>query len=361
MRKTQENRCIYCTKSPPEVTFKDREHVIPKFLGRFTPDNLYFQGHTVCDECNSELSKLETVFAEDSKEGILAVMYGIRKATTIRRGNRLKISISANCDLGVFKNIFPFVLPQNQEALIPKPMVLMKDKKGVYQVILMEEITKINEGTKKFQKKKEWIGRLNKKGIMVFGNKEFPPERITSIMKKFDVDVKKSKPKYLEKNSPLYVHFQGKIDDTILRLPAKIAFNYFAYCANQSEMNDILFNKEFDNIRNYIRHGQYNGERPVDLTRKSILYDERNSKKVRLVHLLSFTEKGNRIVSKISLFGYITYEIILGNYPFRVSHNRKKFGCGTCFNPFSGEIMKLSSSSIPYFLVTPDRYELFCR
>lgn len=363
MKELENIKCIYCEKSPPVVTFNNREHVIPQFLGRFTPENLYFQGNIVCDKCNAEFSSLETVFAEDSLEGLIAIIYAIREVTTIRsRGDRLKYSTSG-C-LQEFENIFPFVSPEGQ-TVYPKPMVRMKNKDGTYQVILIEEIAKMNENTKEFQEKKKWMKTLSQKGIMFWGNREFPPKKIASIMKKFDVDIdlEKSKLKHINLaesiENQIKIHFEGKIDNTLLRVPAKIAFNYFAYCAKQSNMRDSLFDKEFDNIRNYIKYGTYNEQRPIIPTNESILYDEKDSKKVRLVHLVCFIQENNQIIGKVSLLGRFTYKVILGNNPFKVSFDRRRFGCGTCFNPFSGEIMKLSS--IPYFLITSDKYGLFCR
>lgn len=42
-------KCAFCLKSEPYVSFKNRPHVIPEFLG-----NKYLLHHDECDQCNSE-------------------------------------------------------------------------------------------------------------------------------------------------------------------------------------------------------------------------------------------------------------------------------------------------------------------
>lgn len=131
-------RCIYCLKT--DGTFSGREHVIPQFLGTFTPKNLLLK--PVCNGCNSIVfSKFETVFKEDSVEGLIAAQFRLRNDSSIRfRNERMKINKRISGEQRIFDETFPFLDPVTGRA-IPVPHVIIEGKNGKTLILLLKGIT----------------------------------------------------------------------------------------------------------------------------------------------------------------------------------------------------------------------------
>lgn len=362
--------CIYCKKSENETAFSNKkgEHVISECLGSFP---LYFGGEVVCKICNSEFSKLESVFKEDSIEGMHSAIWGIRDTYTIRmRKDRLNWTVtSQDGELGIFAEDFLFASPKEQK-LYPKRIIILslkqkKDNNMIY-ILFVEKFAELaKKNNQEFRKRKEWIKSLGELNIKLFGDKDWPIERMRYVLKQYDTKYNERSREYFGdkvRGQQWRVDYNMKVDDILFRVPAKIAFNYFAYCAIKQNMDDILFKPEFDKIRNYVRFGLHCGtQRPISIVNKSILCDEKNSNKKRIGHILTFHKKGNYIVSEVTLFNFFTYRIILGQYPFKIqSYRDTNFGCATFFDPFSGYISNKLYGS-PHVIVGKPDYGLFCR
>lgn len=89
-------KCIYCLKNNTQTTFNNCEHIIPQFLGTFSPLNPLFKGDLVCDQCNNTFNPLETNFKEDSEEGIYGQMLNIERNNSVRlRGKNVKLKFKS--------------------------------------------------------------------------------------------------------------------------------------------------------------------------------------------------------------------------------------------------------------------------
>jgi len=119
-----------------QTTFNNREHIIPQFLGKFSPLNPLFKGDIVCDQCNNEFSPLETNFKEDSEEGIYGQMLNIQGNNSVRlRGKNIELKFTSGMESNFFNNIFPFLRWNRDKFVIEiKPQVQLKNYEGIYQI-----------------------------------------------------------------------------------------------------------------------------------------------------------------------------------------------------------------------------------
>jgi hypothetical protein len=103
-------KCIYCNHTEDE--FND-EHVIPQFLGGFTPLNpiLKKSDGLVCKKCNSKsFSALETILKEDSEEGRFSQQLNLQGNGSVRvRGHRVKMNLNTGDPNSSLNSMFPFL------------------------------------------------------------------------------------------------------------------------------------------------------------------------------------------------------------------------------------------------------------
>ncbi|MFA5793173.1 MAG: hypothetical protein WC897_04890 [Candidatus Gracilibacteria bacterium] len=353
-------RCIYCLQEKPIEGFSKREHVISQFLGTFEPD-LYFQGDTVCDQCNNELSGIETVFAEDSWEGVQTAMLKIRCKKTVRlRGERIKFNLSSDGNLGVFNNLFPQINPRTRQIEF-RPHVVIRTNQGGYHVLFIDTFSQLTPGGSKYQATQRWLLGLDRTKIHIFADNDYPLEVIIRMLADLGVTYREeARESYEEDNrgENITMSFEGEMDDIIRRVPCKIAFNYFALCANASGFDEIIYRKEFDAIRNFIKDGTRPNEGlPIRLTSDPTLYNELRSEQRIQAHQVSFLHQNGRIKAKVTLLGYFNYEIDLGKYPLLI--DPRTFGCGSLFDPFNQIVLDLQSSPVP--ILGRQRFALFNR
>lgn len=360
--------CIYCKKTEEGTEFASKkgkgEHVIPQFLGRF---DLYFGDDVVCKACNNKLSKTEGIYKEGSLAGIHSAIYGIdeNKKSSIRiRKNRVSWKfISIGGKLGLFKDMFPFI--QFTESKIkPRSVIMLDHKKSkMMHILFIEKYAKYAEKkNKEFTKRKEAIDKFKspykKINISLYGNEEegWTLEKIVNLLNTYGLTYnKKSEERFEDKDrgTGWKMEYFENGDKKTLRTPAKIAFNYFTFCAKEAGMIDIVQNPVFDPIRQYISDGKL----PSEEYKPAFNYDGQN-KDAEGRHIVTFQKEGDYITSFIKLFGIFSYKIILGKYPFKIQSNN--FGCGTGFNPFSKEIIN-SMYSTPQPIIGKAKYGLFCR
>src|SRR5665213_321846 len=153
------NKCIYCGKNNPEITFKSVEHVIPRLLGAFD-DNPTLVG-CVCDNCNQKIfGPLETRFKEDTHEGIMCQRFNLSGSYQIRiRNKNYKMSAELGLEDSFFNQMFPFFRFNNgklETALIPQIKIRGYAGEG-YIILLIDEIKKLPRGRTKFKKLKNTL------------------------------------------------------------------------------------------------------------------------------------------------------------------------------------------------------------
>ena len=146
----------------------------------------------------------------------------------------------------------------------------------------------------------------------------------------------------------IQINYKCTIDRDLMRVIAKIVFNYFIYCTEQdgSYYKNFLYEANFDKLRNFIYNGSGDWKEIVKFSKQKAILDIEGDGSIRiLAHTIQFTLKGDLIMAKISLFGQWIYEVEIGKYPLST---QTKFGCGHMFDPFSKSIHPIG----------PDKYSL---
>lgn len=143
-------RCIYCMRA--DRPFKGEEHVVSQLLGRFNPD-LFLK--VVCDICNSKtISKLETIFKEDSMEGLIAAQYRCKTSSSIRfRNHRLKANFRVSGKESMFSHIFPCIDAETGQVVLV-PHIFVEGRNGKKQVLFLKGV----QDAKNFEERIGWTG-----------------------------------------------------------------------------------------------------------------------------------------------------------------------------------------------------------
>lgn len=346
-------RCVYCLKNEEETTFAHREHVMPQFLGTFSPLNPVLVGDLVCDTCNHAFSPFERNFHEDSEEGITGQMLNIDNRHSVRlRGKNVKMVTSNGIGVDMLDQVFPFFKREAERLVVElKPQVQLRNYDGVYQVFLPEALRVIKKDGREFRDVKKRIAGLQQKDIRIFAPADHAGDEaafssVVALLVDFGITYKEGEKAFsaIEKRegTPFEISMECTVNRDIGRVLAKIAFNYFAYCANTSQKSDILFGENFDRIRQFIRGDESIALKDVviSLDKDVILGEERDGQKRLLAHVVVFEEVNGQIIAKLSFWGRRIYEIAIGAIPSDLSV--RNFGCGHVFDPFKQRIHNIS-------------------
>lgn len=326
------NQCIYCRKESPKVSFNKVEHVIPQSFGVFNNNHTL---NCVCDNCNHYFgNNLELQLARDSAEGHLRFASGIKpenefkslgkKSTTIVKLHEGELA-GAYCYREYSSSL-------GRLEIKPCQQVGILNSLEKYDYYLPQDIPT-------FQEAKNKGYDLNRKDVFRFLPCE-AIEHLTEALRKKGYTPSSSVELSLKRSS-VSDHFVAncEVDFNInhsFRAMAKIAFNYFAYHYSAA----IALRSEFDDIRNYIRFDKKSNDY-VTPVKEPILEDEKHGEQRVVGHfiLIYKVQKCNAVMSKISLFNQIYYEITLScNYSGAIN----KIGHFYC--PHNNEIMQLQNT-----------------
>ena len=343
-------RCIYCLQEGSRITtFASREHVIPASLGLFSPLNPTLINH-VCDNCNSKIfSPLEANFIEDSFEGLYAQKLDLNgRGSVIMRAKNLQIERIEGFGDGFFDEMF-FFLRAEGRRLAPyfRAQIKLRHYKGGYRVFLPEALKRIQRGSKRFEKISSELKKLDQKDIKVFAPSSEELNEAIELLRTFGVPYKEkeSRGQPLQTGEKLTIHeeYTVRINADIGRVLAKISFNYFAYCTQQSGKEDILFGPEFNRIRAFINSGIGVLKDIIPSIKEEPILDDEHRENMRVImHLINFRIENRFIIARMTFFGLSAiYKIILGKIPDGL--NSENFGCAHAFDPFNRSIMNLSN------------------
>lgn len=348
------SKCIYCLKNEVETSFQSREHVLPEFLGLYEPETLVLRD-CVCDTCNSVFSKLETKFREDTFEGILGQRLNFQnKNSIIVRNKNLKITPLSKFSNSLFQRTF-FLLKIENEKLIPdlRSHITLKMKNGGYRVFLLESLSTLKIDSSKFNKIKKDIANLSKEDIWIFvSQKEESIEKAKDILKNYGLtynEKERASGDDISESVEISEDYKGTVDKDIVRVIAKICFNYLCYCAKKDGKLDILFHKNFDSIRNFIYKGEGRPQSFFNIDQNRILGEESESNKNFMGHTLCFGQENEKLYFRITLFGFQPYKLFLGEIPEELKH--KLFGCAHVFDPLGRKIYNIAQNRQP---ISPD-------
>ncbi len=324
-------RCIYCQEAKPAEAFQRTEHVLPQSFGTFR-NNLTLT--IVCDSCNQHFGdNVELALARDTYEGHSRFEYGVRNPEEFRpfgRNSRIILRIGEGEFAGAYA-YREYCQEADDVVLRPLPQVgFFMVALGKYEYFLLDEIPTERELQEKgFDcwhpaairglaiDEGQLRDKLGEKGITFrYGGEVLPPQRSESVL----------------------CELEGRIDRTIFRAIAKIAFSYLAYWQRESFVNESAF----DPLRRYIRYDEKPGYKLVDIRQEAILADEPIAGRRRLGHLITinWAQNGVSIISQVSLFNWVTYCVSLArDYP----GERRDIRRGNFFDIANREILELGA------------------
>ncbi len=369
-----EYKCVYCKKTGQRDEDFNREHVIPRFLGKFQPVNPVLIG-IVCAECNAKFSKMERKFKADSTAGILCQMLNLEEKPKIRvHNNRVKNAFSYKLENGLFNGQFPNLKADKGEIkFYPTNQVVINDKQGGYTVVLPDLMKKQNKKNKNYERLVEDIKNkyAERSGVSIFAEakSEKDSSRLDEIIKwlkeEFDIEYKEIERVHnehaREEKRGLEVNQDITVDHEIGAVLAKMAFNYLSYSAQAGGEADKLFSPNFDKIKAFVS-GDKNIELKSIITKISddpILEEERGGMRF-IVFYITFKEDDGKIVARISFFGREVFDVVIGDIP--AEWKRPDFGSGHAFDPFKHQILSLSQMrpTVPMTEASP-KFGLFRR
>jgi len=335
-------RCAYCLKSESETSFNNREHVIPQSLGLLDPDIFFIKGDFVCDKCNNFFSDLETLFIEDTWEGTISKdVIRDRPRGLERRGKLFSLITDFPSQQDVFDKYHHY-LEMNEGALISRfvPQISLIDKvTGKKIVHPFSEIAKASNSKKK-RLQTRYKNRNFDVGIYALHDHQI--DEAIKILQELNVAYnEKERATIKERPTSINVEIQGTITPTIVRVVAKIAFNYLIYSADQEGSVAEIFGEEFNNLRRFIMGDESLVKTIlVEIDPKPMLLT-REFKPIRyFAHVLSFEEENGLLMAKVNFYGVpLIYKILLGKMPD--VWKKEKFGSGHLFNPVAKEIFQL--------------------
>lgn len=336
--------CIYCEVNETEGSFNGKEHVIPRLMGVFQ-DNLTLKD-VVCDNCNSVIfSSLETEFKEDTEEGIWLQMFNFEDNTQIRiRSKNATAEFSAGLGDDFFNAMFPFleVDKKGNILFLFRPQIKIKKGEGSFLILLTDKLKEVRGGSKRFRSIQRYLQGVTNEDISIFGGiyerGEDPLEEPVELLKSYGIDYKSKKEKKVKINpeEPVKAGFtlSAKFTEESAKVLAKIAFNYFSFCALKTGNRDLLFHPNFRRLKYFIL-GEL--ELPLEEVIIKIEGEERSNffdemeKRVRFLgHTITFSLGGDNVVATVSIMGRKTYHILLGPAPKELL--RADFGSGCFFD-----------------------------
>lgn len=356
--------CIYCGLKD---TF-NTEHVIPQSLGTFAPVNptILPSDGLICAHCNSvTFSALETEFKEDSFEGIMGQQLNFTGSNSARiRGINVKMECLSGMGDSFFNEIFPFLKEQDGKFVIDvKPQVKVRNYAGQtgYQIFSLEALERIRaESTQSktkldaFNKIKKRLKMSGKNNIAVFTGSDEPRDdsrlnNAINLVHAYGVTYNEKERKYApmpqEGGKQFEVKMQCTITRNICRFVAKVAFNYFTYCALQDRKQSLLYQQNFDRVKKFILG---DGEIPmkdiIETSTDQITWHEKESGNRFPGYIIVFYQENGFVFSRLSFLGGKIYKVLLGRTPEEFFHNN--FGCGHLFFPFDQSIHNLTQRPV---------------
>jgi len=347
----QNPKCIYCNNQRPDC-FRQKAHVLSQFMGNFQPD-IYFQNDVVCDNCNGNLGKLiEKHFSEKSFEGLIARLHLRRKkdkqsAVILYDSSLLKFYFSTETPID-YDPLFLLVKSALDKVESTKDPLLLLKKGNLYAFIFAEEVANLKSQNeiKKLQYKiktfrdgtelVEWVGdRDDSKKIV---QSALAKLRLKANFKDEQVN---EEPKQIKSN---FAAVQD-VDTIIARFVAKVAFEYFVYCANANGMISKVFTEELKPVREFIKEGKGDAKSFVSVINNNFV--SQTIKQGNNHYFIAFEVENGFLIGKVAFMDTIAYQVNFGKSPFSLANN--KIGNGHAFNLTSKTAKKMYSGKIPVF------------
>jgi len=350
--------------------------VVPRMMGVF--NNCPTLVGCVCDHCNSNVfNRLESIFKEDTEEGIFCQMLNLEGHHQIRiRGVNVKSTFASGIGEDFFNEIFPFLRFEDGDMkIVFRPQIkIKKNGESGYIVLLLEDLLELKKiGGKKITKIQKILCGIPSKDICIFAGSNGPDDQTQlgeaiELVRFLGIEYKdKAEERRFAsiddggKRKRAGVSLSCTVNSDVGRVIAKIAFNYFAYCAIKSGNESVLYDDGFAKIKAYIL-GQI--DLPIKeviplLERETHLIDEKIEDVRFVAHTIVFSEENGMLISRVSFFGRVVYTVILGAMPNELK--ALNFGSGHLFDPKSGDIFGLTQNPLKWRSGILNGFSLFSR
>ena len=295
--------CIYCLEEKNEAKF-NKDHVIPECFGTFEPDNMTLI-NTVCSNCNQYFGeKLELYLGRDSLEGV----------------TRYNYEIFPNGKPGFKRLIFKIDRPGPLYGMLvsPKPQLL----EGLPEIEFIDQVGFFNTKAGKYEyfpdayiPEKEQLEKtgfnFTEHEISLIGDYDVLRQVLAVMGYPNSYLREESLFKSPDERINIPVIISSRIDRTIARGMAKIAFNYLARITNSY----FVLGRDFNIIRKFIRYDEGEFAEIFRIEKKSIIRKELELRKRILDgHVIAVDWNGDDLVCSLSIFNRIlqlTYIIML--------------------------------------------------
>lgn len=276
------------------INFKKVEHVIPQSFGKYS--NNFTLKNLVCDECNQYFGNtLELPLARDTYEGLSRYllkidMFNGKEIKTLGKKSKFIYRLDESKYKGL---LFSFKRSEKDNTVIayPLPQIGFKVKKSNEYLFYNLDKIPTKEDLKNLGVEFDELD-----AIIIFGCSD---REAINILKEKNISFRKEGYTKLDIPTEFKAYFERAIDNEIVRVYSKIAFNYLAYILSNKTS---LFSSSFDDIRKYIRYGINPSYKIFKITYKSLLIDEKDNSKHRLGHIVTLEKNhNNSVVSNVSL------------------------------------------------------------
>ena len=139
-----------------------------------------------------------------------------------------------------------------------------------------------------------------------------------------------------ERSHSTLCELEGRIDHSIFRAIAKIAFNYLVFWQG----SEFVQHPSFDVMRRYIRKGENPNYKMIDVQDAALLGDEPVGGRRRLGHLITtnWAQDGVSIVAQVALFNWVRYRVSLAR---DFTGERRDIRRGHFFDAVNRQILEL--------------------
>lgn len=308
--------CIYCLKRRRKTSYSTREHVIHQCLGRFK-QNFVLHG-MLCDSCNQYFgNSIDLALGRDSLEGFIRPWHGLKSSgKPLRR--RLRTRVAPDQKMGGLLVYTQPAKDKDEPTAVLVDQICFKNKSsGRYECFELKDLPS----------KEKIVSRgLDPKEVYLTVEDEKDVQKIQRRLEKLGLGPTKWEPReWIGDDRPVF-ETEATLDATVARALCKIAFNYLAFNTDM----DFVLREEFNDIRRFIRHGEGDFRKFLRPNLPSLLIEDRqlNIQNTRgHLIILTWADRGNRLLSRLSPFNQQTYEITLCSSfsgvwrPLRIGHH----------------------------------------
>jgi len=322
--------CIYCLTRKASSEF-NVEHVIPRSFGTFK--NNFTLKNTVCKECNTLFAQsLEIHLARDTIEGRMRFDHGIKKHKQFTHFGleRVRIKIADGPFAGQIVYL-TFSEHSAKPVIMPIPQIGLKkrDNSG-YEWFTFDRIPHREEVDE------EIFDMHDPKSIC--GSAELSAEDVKVALDNLGYNFTyRGEHMFNPQENAIACDVEFRIDKTIKRAIAKVAFNYFCYVAGR----EVSLMRPFDMIRGFVRNKTDEPYPLLQISDIGILEDEQAAdSRRRLGHVITvnWAADNKSIVCQVSILNYWSYAVCIARDVRSVVELSPS---GHFFNLASREILEL--------------------